>query len=422
MSKLAKLLNGVEVEWKAIEDLFHIRNGYTPSKANQEYWENGTIPWFRMEDIRQKGRILSDSIQHISNSAVKGTLIPANSLFMSTTATIGEYALVLVPFLTNQQITSFSLKEQYIENINIKFLFYCFYDFGKWCSENANKNGGLGIIGINKLKLYQFPIPCPNTPQKSLEIQKEIVRILDTFTERTESLMNELTKELEARKKQYSYYREQLLNFEEGEVEWKTLGEITRVFSASRVHKNEWTTSGVPFYRTSDVISIFNGVKNSRDEAFIPNQLYETLSLKSGKIQKDDILVTGGGTIGIPYIVPSNEPLYFKDADLLCIKKSEILNSKFLYHYFLSTKFRIYLDNIAHNATIAHYTISQITKTPVPVPPLEVQARIVAILDKFNTLTKSISEELPKEIALRKKQYEYYRDLLLTFPTDNIKA
>ena len=74
------------------------------------------------------------------------------------------------------------------------------------------------------------------------------------------------------------------------------------------------------------------------------------------------------------------------------------------------------MENISHNSTIAHYTISQITKTPVPVPPLEEQARIVTILDKFATLTHSISEGLPREIELRQKQYEYYRDLLLSFP------
>lgn len=425
MSELSKLLEGVEVEWKAIEDIFYIRNGYTPSKANQEYWKNGTIPWFRMEDIRENGRVLDKSIQYVNSSAVKGSkLFPANSIIVATSATIGEHALITVPFLSNQRFTNLSLKNEYTNKFIIKFLFYYGFILDEWCKKNVTVSNFAGV-DMNGFKKFLIPIP-------PLSIQQEIVRILDTFTERTESLINELTAELEARKKQYNYYREKLLSFKEGQnsclnqdlqdsqnfqdkVEWKTLGEITRVFSASRVHKNEWTTSGVPFYRTSDVISIFNGVKNSRDEAFISNQLYETLSLKSGKIQKDDILVTGGGTIGIPYIVPSDEPLYFKDADLLCIKKSEILNSKFLYHYFLSTKFRIYLDNITHNATIAHYTISQITKTPVPVPPLEVQARIVVILDKFNLLIKSISEELPKEIALRKKQYEYYRDRLLTF-------
>ena len=145
----------------------------------------------------------------------------------------------------------------------------------------------------------------------------------------------------------------------------KKIGEITRVFSASRVHKGDWTSEGVPFFRSSDVIAAFNGEDNPRGKAYISYELYERLSQKSGKFEKDDILVTGGGTIGIPFIIPSNDPLYVKDADLLCIKKNSYVRSKFLYHYFLSSSFRKYLKNITHDATIAHYTITQIENTPV---------------------------------------------------------
>ncbi|EFB9881557.1 restriction endonuclease subunit S, partial [Escherichia coli] len=141
------------------------------------------------------------------------------------TATIGEYALVRVPYLTNQQITNFSISEKFSEAVNIKYIFYMFYDFGKWCTENANKSGGVSIIGLKKLSQYQFPIPCPDNPEKSLAIQSEIVRILDKFT----ALTAELTAELNMRKKQYNYYRDQLLSFKEGEVKWKTLGEITEI-------------------------------------------------------------------------------------------------------------------------------------------------------------------------------------------------
>ena len=130
---------------------------------------------------------------------------------------------------------------------------------------------------------------------------------------------------------------------------------------------------------------------------------------------KDDILITGGGTIGIPYVVPSDEPIYVKDADLLCIQKSKEFNSRFLYHYFLSTEFRKYLENITHNATIAHYTISQIENTPVPLPPLDVQNRIVNVLDNFEKICSDLNIGLPAEIEARQKQYEYYRDKLLTF-------
>lgn len=103
------------VTWMRMCDLFDMRNGYTPSKTNVEYWENGTVPWFRMEDIRQNGRILSDSIQHITSSAVKGgRLFPANSFIIATTATIGEHALIIADSLANQRFTNLQVRKSLI--------------------------------------------------------------------------------------------------------------------------------------------------------------------------------------------------------------------------------------------------------------------------------------------------------------------
>jgi type I restriction enzyme S subunit len=127
------------------------------------------------------------------------------------------------------------------------------------------------------------------------------------------------------------------------------------------------------------------------------------------------VLVTGGGTIGIPYVVPNDEPLYVKDADLICIQKTDCLNSRYLYHYFLSTAFRNYLSSITHDATIAHYTISQVMNTPIPLPSLDVQERLVSVLDNFNAICSDLKIGLPAEIEARRKQYEYYRDKLLSF-------
>ena len=102
--------------------------------------------------------------------------------------------------------------------------------------------------------------------------------------------------------------------------EQRKLGDLTNISSASRVHKNEWTESGVPFFRSSDVVSAFKGEEN--EKAFISYSLYEELAKKSGKVQEGDVLITGGGSIGIPYLVRNNEPLYFKDADLLWLRQS----------------------------------------------------------------------------------------------------
>lgn len=198
-----------ECEWRTIKEIFDIRNGYTPSKSNVEYWENGIIPWFRMDDIRENGRILSNSIQHIARKGVKKSgIFPANSLIMSTTATIGEHALIKTNFVCNQQITCFSLKQEYSSKINIKFVFYLFFNFGEWCRNNVNNGGGLPIINTAKLSTYKIPIP-------TIEKQKRIVSILDRFDKLCNDISEGLPAEIEARRKQYEYYRDKLLSFEE---------------------------------------------------------------------------------------------------------------------------------------------------------------------------------------------------------------
>lgn len=242
MSKLSELIaqlcpNGVE--YISLGDLFNTRNGYTPSKAKTEYWENGTIPWFRMEDIRENGRILSDSAQHVSLAAVKGTVFPENSIIVATSATIGEHALITVPSLANQRFTYLMLKEEYKDRFDIMFLYYYCFKLDSYCKECLNQ-GSFASVDMRKFALFQFPIP-------PIEVQYEIVRILDDFTEASEELSVALATELAARKQQHEYYRNEMLSFDDS-VCIRKIGEITRVFSASRVHKSEWKTEGVPFW------------------------------------------------------------------------------------------------------------------------------------------------------------------------------
>jgi type I restriction enzyme, S subunit len=152
----------------------------------------------------------------------------------------------------------------------------------------------------------------------------------------------------------------------EGEWEEKALGDLFPITSAARVHKNEWTKSGVRFFRSSDVVSLFKG--NDNIKAYISHELYEELSAKVGRIEKGDMLVTGGGSIGIPYLVETDEPLYFKDADLLWFKIREKVNSHYLYTSLSSDPFRRHLKSISHIGTIAHYTVEQAKGTPLRHP------------------------------------------------------
>ena len=158
------------------------------------------------------------------------------------------------------------------------------------------------------------------------------------------------------------------------EWEQRKFGEITELKSASRVHKDEWTSNGVPFYRSSDVMAAINGTEN--EKAFISEELYEKLSKVSGKLEEGDILVTGGGSVGNPYIVPDNKSLYTKDADLLWIKNKGKFHPYFLYEFFFSPTFRNYLGSISHVGTIAHYTITQLSDTPICLPSFEEQKEV----------------------------------------------
>lgn len=181
-----------------------------------------------------------------------------------------------------------------------------------------------------------------------------------------------------------------LLIFNALSWEQRKVGELTNVLSASRVHKEEWAEDGIPFFRSSDVVSAFKGTEN--EKAFISIELYEKLAKSSGKLEQNDILITGGGSIGIPYIVPDNKPLYSKDADLIWIKHSANFDSRYLYTYFISEEFREYLASISHTGTIAHYTIEQVKDTPVRLPLIDEQRALgdfFVSLDHLITLHQS---------------------------------
>lgn len=376
---LEKLLEGAPVEWKTLEEIFDLRNGYTPSKSNSEYWEDGTIPWFRMEDIRENGQILNDALQKVATDALKGgKLFPANSIIVATSATIGEHALITVPYLSNQRFTNLILKTEYSDRFEIKFLFYYCFLLDDWCKNNTTVSS-FASVDMNGFRKFQIPIP-------PLPVQVEIVRILDAFTE--------LTAELTARKKQYNYYRDQLLSFKEGEVEWKTLGETCDVYTGGEAPESS-SMSKTP----TDIYKypIFgNGA-----EVYGYTDRY--------RIDKDAVTISSiGANTGTIYF----RKAYFTPIIRLkvVIPKQEGILPRYLFHA---------LSSIAigsKSSSVPNMNAADVKRISIPVPSINNQARIATILDKFDALTNSISEGLPREIRLRQKQYEYYRELLLSFP------
>lgn len=178
-------------EWRldTIETIFNTRNGYTPSKANPLFWENGTIPWFRMEDIRKSGHILSDAIQHITPKAVKGSgLIPAYSIIVATTATIGEHALTIVDSLANQQFTFLTKCKSFESRIDMLYFHYFMFIIDEWCKRNTNA-GGLLSVNMDSFKRLVVPYPPTIAEQKRIA---ECFYSLDKVIESTRQKLEQL--------------------------------------------------------------------------------------------------------------------------------------------------------------------------------------------------------------------------------------
>lgn len=298
--------------------------------------------------------------------------------------------------------------------LNNKFLYYFMESSLK---EISTYYRGAGIKHPSMKKILMMDIPIP-----PLEVQKEIVRILDNLTELTAELTSELTAELTARQKQYEYYRNKLLSFDKSaenldtlhthththgyfygqEIKWIKLGDIGSVCMCKRIMKNQTKTEGdIPFYKI--------GTFGKNADAYISKALFEEYKDKYSYPKKGTILLSASGTIGRT-VIYNGEPAYFQDSNIVWIDNDErIILNKYLYYLY-----RI-IDWKVEGGTIKRLYNDNIKNTVIPVPSLEVQEKTVQILDEFDKLTNYISEVLPAEIEARQKQYEYYRNKLLSF-------
>lgn len=280
-----------------------------------------------------------------------------------------------------------------------RFLYYFLKNKQNYLYEISNRTAV--PYSISKEKILRIKIPIP-----PLEIQEKIVQILDKMTE----YVTELTSELTSRKKQYSFYRDKLLSFEDEvyQVEWKTLGDIGKVSMCRRILKDQTSDNGeVPFYK----IGTFGRVATS----YISRELFEDYKLRFSYPKLGDILISASGTIGRT-VVFNGEDSYFQDSNIVWLDhdESQVLN-RYLYYFYQMNPWKV-----SDGGTISRLYNGNIEKTRIPVPSLEIQSRIVQVLDNFDTVCNDLNIGLPKEIELRQKQYEYFREKLLTSVAEGV--
>ena len=376
MKYIEKLLNGAEVKWMPLGEVAELKRGRVISK---EYlYENvGDYPVYSSQTVNN-GEIGKINTFDFEQKAITWTTDGANAgtIFYRD----GRFSITNICGLI-------TIKDTQI--LSYKYLYY-------WLSIEAKKHvySGMGNPKLMSNQMGKVPIPIP-----PLAVQEEIVRILDKFTTLEAELEVELEAELDCRKRQYEYYRNQLLSLDMlkreeqklNNIAVMALGEMCSVQRGKRLTKRDLNHNGR--------YPVFHG-------GIEPIGYYSSSNREANSVMVINVGASAG-TVGY-----SSKEFWSSDG-CFCFSHCEQLNQKYLFYALQSMENSI--KGKVRKAGIPTLDNKEVEKLKIPIPPLAEQQRIVSILDKFEALTTSISEGLPKEIELRRKQYEYYRNQLLSF-------
>lgn len=419
MNRIEKLIaelcpNGVE--WKKLGELGIFYNGLTGKSKND--FTNGNAKYVTYMNVYSNIEIDTniESYVKINENEQQNRIEYGDVLFTGSSETPDECGISSVltkhidePLYLNSFCFGFRL---YDKSIFLPgFLKYLFRsaELRKKIGKTAN---GVTRFNVSKKLFSQIPIPIPPLP-----VQEEIVKILDTFTELEAELETQLEAELEARKKQYEYYRNKLLTPVEvngrwylngKEVEWKKLGEVCDICSGGTPSKSKeeyWIKGDIPWLKSE--VCNNKSVKSA-------NNFINELGLKNSntKLLKENttLMALVGATIFKTAFLEFSATTNQNVAAIKSIEENK-LKDKFIFYCLTN----MYNDLKSKMNSYGMLNLSILRNFPIPIPPLSEQERIVAILDKFDALVNDLTSGLPAEIEARRKQYEYYRNKLLTF-------
>lgn len=383
MSTLKELLKDVPVEWKALGDVLNRSKG-TKITAEQ------------MKVLHKEGTPLKifaggKTVAFCNYDDIPEKDINYNPSIIVKSRGIIEFEYYDMPFSHKNEMWSYYSSKN---EIDIKYVYYLL-KINESYFQNIGNRMQMPQISTPVTDKFQIPIPYPNDPEKSLEIQQEIVRFLDGLSEQNKALTSALALEIDQRKKQYAYYREELFRFEGKEVEWKTLGDVANIGTGSHDTKDAVEDGLYTFYA--------RGVN--------------PLKLNSYDFDETAIITAGDG-VGVGKVFHWVEGKYALHQRAYKIVPFINVNPRYIYYYVLSN-FLVYVEKQSVHSSVTSLRKPMFLKFPVAIPSIDEQKRIVRLLDQFDEATKSIAAQLEKESELRNKQYEYYRNLLLSFPKEN---
>jgi type I restriction enzyme S subunit len=362
------------VEFWCLKDVARIRNGKDYKNFGQ-----GDVPVYGTSGVMTK----------IDTAAYEkpSVLIPRKG-------SLNKLYYVDEPFWTVDTIFYTEINEALIEP---KFFYYFLMTQRL---EELNQAGGVPSLTQSVLNELKIPVP-------PLEVQREIVKVLDTFTK----LEAELEAELEARSRQYAYYRDALLAFKKQNVRWVKMSEVGEFFRGRRFTKDDYVLDGIGCIHYGDIYTQY-GIATTATVSHVRSDM--ALALRFAK--PGDLVIAG---VGETVEDVGKAVAWLGDGDVAihddCFAFRHSLNPKFVSYYFQTAAFHAGKNKFVARAKVKRLSAESLGKLTIPVPPLEEQERIVAILDKFDALVNNLSSGLPAEIKARRRQYEHYRDRLLSF-------
>ncbi|KJM94761.1 restriction endonuclease subunit S [Enterobacter asburiae] len=383
MSYLEKLLDGVEVEWKAVGDIA----GYSTTKVDADKLDATSFVGVDNLLADKGGRI---DATYQPNTARLTAYEPGDILLGNIRPYLKKVWMAENNGGCSGDVLAIRILADCKKIISPEYLYYAlssdsFFSYSMQHAKGAKMPRGSKDAILN----YQIPIPCPSAPGKSLAIQSEIVRILDKFT----ALTAELTAELNMRKKQYNYYRDKLLSFEEGGVEWKTLGEIVKMRAGQHI-----SARNIVDGKEGDFVYPCFGGNGIR--GYVKEKSHDGEHLLIGR---------QGALCGN---VQRMKGQFYATEHAVVVSAMQGIDIDWAFHMLTTMN----LNQYASKSAQPGLAVGKLQELKLLVPSIERQKYIAKMLDKFDTLTGSITEGLPREIELRQKQYEYYRDLLFSFP------
>lgn len=416
MSKIEELLKNEKVEWKKLGDVCEDKFWIMPSTP--KFSNDFKIPYITGKNIKN-GEIDFDNVKYISEedyvSFNKNRSIIKDDILISMIGTIGEIGVV-------KENNKFYGQNLYLLRLNPNIIltryFYHFFSQNRIKDGLVSKknNSSQGYIRAGNIENLEIPIP-------SIETQERIVKTLDKFT----NYVTELQAELQARTKQYEYYRDMLLSeeylnklsyyLEENrllKLEWKTLDEISVGSLSYGSGASAIDYDGETRYiRITDI----NDSGGLNKEKASPNVVEEKYILNN----EDILFARSGATVGKNYIHLINDKCVYAGYLIRLIVNKEIALPKFVFYCLNTNRYKIFVDNTKSRGSQPNINAKQYGSFKIPIIPIEIQNIVVEILDKFQSLLADTKGLLPQEIEQRQKQYEYYREKLLTFDENSAK-